>query len=254
MGGNGYLCLGSMTSAGGGCDSGHQQIAPVLAMGSEYAPAPYTTRRADGMDESLPYRLVGMVDGTTLAYDPAVPGAPAKLDLGQQVDFEATGAFVVRSQDDKHPFYIGQMMSGCLVTGGSVLNCLGDEEFVNVMPPAQFLSSYVFFTDPTYGTTTFTLVRVRGSNGFSDVTLDCLNAPLSGWKPVGDSKNYEWTTVDLVRAGMGNGSCQNGPHTAKSDAPFGLTVWGLDTYASYGYPAGTNVSAINTVVVPPVPR
>jgi hypothetical protein len=254
VGGNGYLCLGSATSTGGGCDSDHAQIPPVSALGHEYAPAPYTTRRNDGIEESLPYRIVGMVTGTTLTFDPPIPGAPAALGLGQTVDFEATGAFVVKSQDDKHPFYVGQMMTGCNVTGGSSTGCLGDEDYDNVMPPAQFLSSYVFFTDPTYATTTLTFVRVRGKAGFQDVKLDCLAGPLSGWKPMGASATYEWTTVDLVRNGVGNGDCTNGPHSVKSSAPFGLTVWGLDDAASYGYPAGTNVAPINSVVIPPTPR
>ncbi|HEY8038226.1 MAG TPA: IgGFc-binding protein [Polyangiaceae bacterium] len=260
MGGNGYLCLGSQTSTGGGCDSGHQQIAPVAALGSEYAVGPYTTRRADLQEESIPYRIVGMVKGTTLTYDPPVTGAPATLDLGKWTDFEATGAFVVKSQDAQHPFYIGQMMSGCQVTSGSRppgsagSGDLGDEEFVNVMPSQQFLSSYVFFTDGTYPTTTFTFVRSKTSTGFSDVTLDCLTGPLTGWKPVGASGNYEWTTVDLVRGGVGPGTCKNGPHSSKSAGPFGLTVWGLSTYASYGYPAGTNIAPINTVVIPPTPQ
>ena len=35
---------------------------------------------------------------------------------------------------------------------------------------------------------------------------------------------------------------------------FGLTIWGYDHYASYAYPAGMSVEAINTVVVPPVPE
>jgi hypothetical protein len=208
------------------------------------------------MEESIPYRIVGMVKGTTLTYDPPVPGAPATLDLGQWVDFEATGAFIVKSQDDKHPFYIGQMMPGCSVTSGSrpPSGCLGDEEFVNVMPPAQFLASYVFFTDLTYPTTTFTFVRVKTNSGFQDVTLDCLTQPISGWQPVGSTGNYQWATVDLIRGGTGNGTCQNGPHSAKSKGPFGLTVWGLADAASYGYPAGTNVAPINSVVIPPVPQ
>ncbi len=257
MAGNGYLCLGSTTdTAGGGCDSGHQQIAPVSALGYEYAPAPYTTRRADLMPESLPYRIVGTVNGTTLTYDPPVTGAPATLSLGQYVDFEATGAFDVKSQDAMHPFYLGQMMTGCEVTSGSRPpgGCIGDEEYVNVMPPAQFLSSYVFFTDPTYPTTTFTLVRNKGPSGFADVTIDCMTAPLTGWQPVGSSGNNEWTTVDLIRGGTGTGTCTNGPHSAKSTAPFGLTVWGLASFASYGYPAGTNIAPINTVVIPPTPQ
>jgi hypothetical protein len=256
MGGNAYLCLGSQTSSGGGCDSGHQQIAPVSALASEYAPAPYTTRRADLAEESIPYRIVGVSNGTTLTYDPPVAGAPATLALGQWADFEATGSFVVKSQDDAHPFYIGQMMSGCFVNGGSRApgGCLGDEEYVNVMPPAQFLASYVFFTDLTYPTTTLTFVRVKTSSGFEDVTLDCLPQPITGWHPVGGSGNYESATVDLMRGGAGNGTCQNGPHAAKSKGHFGLTVWGLGDYASYGYPAGTNAARINDIVIPPVPN
>jgi hypothetical protein len=112
----------------------------------------------------------------------------------------------------------------------------------------------VFFTDPTYPTTTFTLVREKGPLGFQDVKVDCFDQPISGWKPLGSSGLYEWTTVDLVRAGSANGACQNGSHSAKSTAPFGLTVWGLAEAASYSYPAGTNVAAINQVVIPPTPQ
>ena len=66
------------------------------------------------------------------------------------------------------------------------------------------------------------------------------------------SDTYESTTVDLLR--NGTGKCQNGPHTATSKGPVGITVWGLDYYASYAYPAGGSIATINTVVVPPVPR
>lgn len=256
MSGNGYLCLGSATSTGGGCDSSHQQMPPVSALGSEYTPAPYTTRRADMQEESIPYRIVGMVNGTTLTYDPPVAGAPTTLKLGQYVDFEATGAFDVKSQDNMHPFYVGQMMPGCMVTSGSQApgGCIGDEDYVNVMAPAQFLSSYVFFTDPTYATTTFTFVRVKAAQGFSDVQVDCMPGPITGWQPLGSSGRFEWARADLVRGTTATGTCTNGPHSAKSSAPFGLTVWGVDQYASYGYPAGTNIAAINTVVVPPTPQ
>jgi hypothetical protein len=43
----------------------------------------------------------------------------------------------------------------------------------------------------------------------------------------------------------------NGVHTAQSDAPFGLTVWGWDFAVSYAYPAGMSVRKINKVVVIP---
>lgn len=265
VGGNGYLCLQSSTnlSPPGGCDSGHQMIPPVSAFGSEYAVAPYATRRKDGNAESVPYRIVGAAKGTTLTYDPPVSGAPTTLDVGQLVDFQTDQGFVVKSQDKDHPFYIAQMMVGGNVQSGSrpgvtqstngVAAVLGDEEFVNVLPSIQYLSKYVFFSDPTYGTTNLVVVRKKVNGAFADVNVDCVGN-LSGWKPLGTGGEYETTNVDLVRGGQAVGKCANGRQAASSAGPFGITVWGLDLYASYAYPAGGNVATVNTVVVPPVVR
>jgi hypothetical protein len=262
-GGHSYVCYSSLTSTGGGCDAAHQQIPPVRALGSEYAVPPYTTRQADLSPESIPYRLVGMVDATTLAYDPPVAAAPTTLNEGQVADFETTLAFRVKSQDGVHPFYVAQRMTGCFTTKGGrpgvdpsanldgTPNCLGDEEFVTLMPSAQYLSKYVFFTDPSYATTNLVFVREKGSAGaFADVQLDCAGT-LGGWQPVGTGGQYEIADIDLIRAFIPQGTCTNGPHTARSTAPFGLMVWGEDYAASYAYPAGGNVTPINTVVVPP---
>lgn len=226
---------------------------PISAFGSEYAVPPYTTRRADLQEESIPYRIVGAVKGTTLTYSPQVPGAPSSLAQGQVVDFQATGPFVVKSQDDNHPFYVGQVMTGCSVTGGGRGGCMGDEEYVNILAPAQFLTKYVFFTDPTYATTNLVFVRTKTPQGFKDVNLDCAGV-LKGWKPMGSSGNFEITNIDLIRDKKQNGSCNNGPHSADSAGPFGIMVWGLDTFSSYAYPAGGNIAPINTVIVPPTPN
>src|SRR5262249_45479627 len=157
---------------------------------SEYLAAPYATRRKDMQPESIPYRIVGTVDGTTLDYDPPTDGAPPTLASGQVVDFETTLAFRVRSQDADHPFYVAQTLPGCEVSGGSRTgSCLGDEEVVNIPPPAQFLSKYVFFADPTYPTTSLVLTRKRTSTGFHDVTIDCAGQ-LVGWLPVGGAGDY----------------------------------------------------------------
>jgi hypothetical protein len=260
VGGIGYLCLGSRSSSGGGCDSAHQMIAPVSALGRRYVAAPYVTRRKDLAPESIRYRLVGAVDGTSLTYDPPISGAPATLGGGQVVDFESPLPFVVESQDDGHPFHVTQMMSGARVTSGSrpghgpgTEPALGDEEWVTVLPPRQFLSKYVFFTDPTYATTNVVFVREKGKTGFRDVSLECAG-PISGWTPVGSGGHFEVTAIDLVRGGVGNGSCRNGPQVATSDGAFGVVVWGTDSYASYAYPAGGNVGTINGVVLEPGPR
>ncbi len=243
IGGHTYTCYRSATSTSGGCDSSHQYVPPVNALGTQYVGAPHISRH--GISESIVYRMVGVVDGTTLTFSPAIPGAPTELAKGQVVDFEATSPFVVNSQDDDHPFYSAQTMAGCILTGGGP--CLGDEDYVVMLPPKQFLKRYVFFTDPSYPTTSLAVTRVADESGnFSDVTIDCLGA-VSGWQTV-DSK-HEVAEVRLVEGGVGQGSCENGAQLAESALPFGITVWGLDSASSYGYPAGGNTSTINDVVV-----
>jgi len=252
------------------CDAAHQQIPPVSALGYEYVAVRYRNR-FDGMEESPPWRLVGAVNGTQLVYDPPTPpsGAPTTLSAGQVAEFNTNGPFSVKSQDSNHPFYMSGHMTGCQVVNPNASDCRGDPEFVNIIPPEQYLSNYVFFTDPTYPETDLVLVRKKTASGFLDVTLDCAGV-LSGWQPVGSSGEYEYTRVDLVTGNFQpQGMCNNGRHAISSNAPFGLTVWGWGSAAtggafgggggsgfytqavSYAYPAGASVQPINTVVIIP---
>lgn len=240
------------------CDNAAQQIPPVHALGHEYAAVRYRARAGTPDDqESVPWRIVGAVDGTTLTYEPAAPpAAPATLGFGEIAWFHSATPFLVRSQDAEHPFYMAAYMTGA--DGG--YGGEGDPEFVNVVPTAQYLNSYVFFADPTYSETNLVLVRTKGPNGFQDVTLDCLGV-VGGWQPLGP---YEYTRVDLVTGDFKNvGNCSNGRHVMSSGMPFGVTVWGwgsplaasqVTTYVSYAYPAGVGVAQINQTVIPPNPR
>jgi hypothetical protein len=251
------------------CDSAHQQIPPTEAWGTEYAGVRYKSRAAD-KEESVPWRLVGAVDGTRLSYQPAAPaGAPATIGKGQFLEFESASPFVVRSQDAEHPFFLAGYM-----TAGEGFDGAGDPEFVNVLPTAQFLSSYVFFTDPSYPETNLVVVRKRGADGkFADVHLGCSATPVTGFAPLGD--------VEYARVNLSTGNwepaipgCDNGKQVMTSAAPFGVTVWGWGSkatgqgdpqgqyphtplppwytrFASYAYPAGASIGRVNQVVVIP---
>jgi IgGFc binding protein len=249
-GGNGYICYKTKTATGGGCDSAHQVTPPISALGSNYVAAPWASRRG-AAPESIAYRIMAPIAGTSLTYDPPVADAPVSLAAGKAVIFESATAFSVRSQDAAHPFQLTQMMSGNTLVNSS--NRSGDEEFVNIIAPAQFLQKYVFFTDPSYSTTTLALTRIKSGGAFRDVSIRC-SGKVTNWKPVGTNGDVEVATVDLVRDGNSVGNCKNGSQTAESDGPFGIMVWGLDVAASYAYPAGGNVAAINAVVVPPTPN
>ncbi len=257
----GHQCM-NVPADSGYCDHAEQQIAPVQALGTEYVAAPHRARLANRAEKYL-WRVVGAADGTVLTYDPPLPGAPATLDLGSFTELETDGAFVVKSQDQKHPF----MLFGYM-TGGQDYEGYGDPDFVRVVPPAQWLDRYVFYTDTRYPETNLVVVRKRTQAGtFEDVILDCYGK-LEGWAPLGP--DFEITRTDLVRHDFEpQGKCDNGVHEMKSNAPFGLTVWGWGSpetskgtcatsdpasftcYASYAFPAGERVRSVNDVVVGP---
>ena len=231
-------------------DHGEQMLAPVRALGSEYVAAPHGDRKPMPPDPRI-FRIYGAVDGTQLTYDPPGVG-PATLAQGQEIELRTDGPFTVRSQDDQHPFSLFTFMSGAgeMGEGG-----WGDPDFVRVVPPLQYLSHYVFFTDPTYPFTVLTVVRGKQMDGtFADVTLDCLGQ-ISTWQAVGTAGEYEIAYVKLVDHWNAQNACNNGVHTMDSAAPFGVWVWGWgseDTntgWVSYGYPAGEGVQPINDVVI-----
>ncbi len=233
-------------------DHAEQMIPPVRAMGSEYVGVMHRQRKT----EPAVWRLVGAVDGTTLTWSSSV-GGPATLNRGQVAEFQSSTPFRVASQDDDHPFMLFQLMTGS--TFQSAMTGYGDADFVLMVPPQQYMTRYVFFTDPTYPETNLVVVRSKVDGQFSDVNLDCAGV-ISGWQTIGE---YEWTRVDLMTGDFQPvGGCSTGRREMWSDGPFGVTVWGWGTpltssftsNVSYGYPAGMNIVPINKVVVPPVPR
>lgn len=231
------------------CDVAHQQIPPVSALGNEYVAVRYRNRAQS--EESVPWRVVGAVKGTQLTYLPKAPSmAPTGTNVGQLSTFWDPGPFVIKSQDAQHPFYLSAHMTG---QDHQPASGTGDPEYVNVIPSAEFLASYIFFTDPTYANTNLILVRRNDGSGFKDVKLDCMGGNVTGWQAIGGS-NYQYARVDITIDHQPQGKCDNGYHTIKSDAPFGLTVWGWDQYVSYAYPAGASVVPINNVVVPATPN
>lgn len=260
----GHVCM-YMPEGTFGCDGETEQIPPISALGTEYVGVKYRDRY-EGTPEAPPWHVIGVAAGTTLTWDPAPPtGAPTTLEAGQMVEFSSGGPFVVKSQDALHPFYLGQYMSSCRDYSSGSTDCRGDPELVDVIPPQQYLGSYVLFTDPTYSETE--LVVVREPN--VDVTLDCAGL-LTGWQPIGTSGKYEYTRVDLVTGNFQKvGSCDNGRHTMTGTGYFGVTVWGWGSQVtgtelrgppdagfytqavSYGYPAGASLQPINTVTLPP---
>lgn len=232
-------------------DHGEQMIPPIRALGHEYVAVMHRPRAA----EPSIWRVIGVVDGTTLGYSQAV-GGPATIDRGEQVDFITDEAFIVQSQDADHPFMLFNLMSGSQWPYPGLFD-RGDPDIVISVPPDQYLRRYVFFADPTYPTTSLVIVRRRNGGVFHPVELDCAGI-VGGWTALG--ADYEWTYFDLIDGDFQpNGACTTGAHQIESDGHFGLWIWGWGTpdtsfftaNVSYGYPGGMSVAPLNEVVIRP---
>ncbi|AKU98779.1 hypothetical protein AKJ09_05443 [Labilithrix luteola] len=255
----GHACS-DVPSGGATCDTFHQQIPPFEQWGSEYVGVGYRPRLGNE-HEPVGYRIVAARDGTRLDYDPEIPpGAPTALSAGEVATFRAgTGdAFVVRTQDAEHPIYLAAYMSSSTTSFDNLsYSGIGDPEFVNVVPVGQYLNSYSFFADPTYGDASLVFVRAKSHGEFKDVWLDCAGGNVTDFRPIGTRGEYEFARVDLAKHGgpgstFGDHVCRNGLQRATSDGPFTATVWGWDYAASYAYPGGMALRKLVQTPLPPV--
>ena len=232
----GRRCLNIDVEQRAACDCAHQQIPPVQGARQRVRrrSLPQPLRR-HGRDAAVAARRRGRRHQLTWEPAHAARARPTTLALGQVAEFRAAGPFVVKSQDAQHPFYMSRAHDG--LPGGRTRahgDCRGDPEFVNVIPPQQYLASYVFFTDPTYPETNLVLVRTQDGGGLQgrDARLRGRAHRLDAARHGGQLRVHAHRSrAPQLREQDG---CDNGRHEIHSDAPFGLTVWGWGTAETGG--------------------
>jgi hypothetical protein len=107
------------------------------------------------------------------------------------------------------------------------------------------------YVDAGWSTASLVVTRSKAQGGFADVTVDCIGT-VTHWTPIGSSSDAEYARVDLVSDGVAQGNgCASGPHWAKSDAPFGVVVWGMDHGSAYAYAGGDGTLDMVMPMPPP---
>lgn len=114
-----------------------------------------------------------------------------------------------------------------LVSSGQTQEKTGDPSMLLVPPPAQYRSEYVVQTADGYSTNWLTLVRPKGVA----IQVDGAVVPDAEFDAFGDG-SWQFAYHKVAK----------GTHTAKSDKPFGLMVYGYGGVTAYGYPGGMNLA------------
>lgn len=208
----------------------YQASMPVQLWGSEYVAVRHGDRWPT-MPERPPWRLIGGAEGTVLTYAPYRPdGAPERLGRGELAVFFADEPFVVRSQDEQHPFYLGAHM----MNPSYQRQRFGDADELGdwrggavstfALATSRWQKAYPFFALPRYPEHSLVVIRKKGGG---DVRLDCAGV-LTGWQPV--DAVFEFVRVPLTGrffepVAYDEGTCHAGSHWIESKDPFWATLW-----------------------------
>ena len=192
------------------CDHLAEQLPPEASWGRNFVTVPLATRtRGDT------FRVVAATDGTAVTINGQ---QAAVLDAGDFYETVLTGASSITTSQ---PALVAQYSNGSSFDG------VTSDPFMMLVPPyEQFLTRYTVATpDSGFATNYINVAATTAAVG--SIQLDGAPVPASSFTPIGTS-GLSGAQLPVAR----------GTHNLSSSLPFGVFVYGFDSYDSYGYPGG----------------
>lgn len=215
----GHSCANVPNGQTVACDHVIEQLTPTSAWGKHFATVPLA-----GRFNGDTFRILAAEDGTTVAINGA---NVATLDRGavhQQI--VAGNSEILASA----PVLVAQMANG-----GSYDSTVSDPFMMLVPPLEQFIGQYTI-TTPSAGFVTNTVNLVVPDAAVGAVTRNGVAIPATAFSAIASS-GLSGAQVPIAL----------GAHTFAGPLPFGVFVYGFDTYDSYGYPGGMSLSEVARV-------
>lgn len=209
-------------------------------------------------DEPEYWRIVASRDGTTVTTDLPAPHDRYVLGRGASVIIDSERDFLLEATA---PIAFTQIPASQQATGipSTLANGDrppgGDPSLIWVPPVEQWRNQYLFLVPNKYAFD-FLLIALPATARLTydtiaiDDVLTCEREPIGEQVPPqgGDPVEYVAVRCQLsYPVPGGTGDQDDGVHLLASTGgePFGLVVWGWDSFVSYGYPGGSNVDRIN---------
>lgn len=239
------------------CDHIEEQIFPFSTWGHHYVGAHSETVPGSTVNAPDVWRVLAGADATVVTISPAAalvaPGGfdPPKcfpsqtsccnagsctLNANEFIEFATTSDFELQSQDASHPILLGQYFVSEEVTFPNPIGTgAGDPSLVLAAPVEQFRSNDIFLIIDTYAHNYINVVAPTGTA----VSIDNKSWSNNGCPAFAPITN---STYSAARCAM-----TPGVHTLNANAPVGLTIYGVDSYVSYGYTGGLDLRGITII-------
>jgi hypothetical protein len=246
----------------------HQET-PVRSVGKKYALAKMPSRTkaviaAGGnigeVVETEYYRVVAVQSGPTHVTT-TLPPPWAAFDLSDRGDYKTIPSKTDLLLTATQSVIVLDVQSG--QDAGGVPRGLpgGDPSLPNVAPIEQWRSDYVLLTPDKYVFDYLVIVAPSGAHVYVDgMELDETNAEITPTDGLTDlargsraspyySYRYQlsYPVIDPTKQPPLNilpGKQNDGVHHVQSDAPVGVVAYGFDSYVSYAYAGGTQLTVI----------
>jgi hypothetical protein len=215
------------------CDHMEQQVFPLETLGHSYVGAvaapPAGVNLSTAPVKGDLWRLVAIQNNTQLRFTPNTVYSNVVLNAGEWIEFTSDRHFLVESQGPTHPILLSQYLTSQNAHGGSQ----GDPSMILPAPITQYRQQSIFTTPSEIATHYVNIVRQAGTS----VSLDGQPVPAGCWQAIAGT-NFEVCQRTI----------SEGVHTVSAANGVGLTVYGYDSYVSYGYTGGLGLlptTAIN---------
>jgi IgGFc binding protein len=209
-------------------------------------------------DEPEYWRILATVDPTQVTTNLPPPNDHFSLARGASVIVEAERDFLFEASD---PIAVVQVPASQAATGipSTLPNGTrppgGDPSLIWLPPVEQWRNRYLFLVPNKYAFD-FLLIAAPASarlvydNIPIDDVLTCEREPIGTQVPSSGGPPVEYLAIRCQLSYPmpgGPGLQDDGAHslTSAGGQDFGLIVWGWDSFVSYGYPGGSNVTRIN---------
>ncbi len=198
------------------CDHIVEQLTPTSAWGKDFVTMPLATRTKGDT-----FRFVAATNGTQISVN---GGSAINLNRGQFSERVISDPARITANN---PILVAQF------SNGSEFDGVTSDPFMVLIPPyEQFLTNYTVTTPATGFAKNFINV-VAPNAAIGAITLDGTAIPVDSYQSI-PGTNYSGAKVTVTL----------GAHNLAGAFPFGITVYGFDSYDSYGYPGGMSLSPV----------
>jgi hypothetical protein len=214
-----------------------QQMFPISSLGTQFVVTRTPPRQAGTSPSQWEpdfYRVLATRPNTTVTTN--LPEFPTMTiaQPGEYARFWSQRDFILESNE---PVMIAQLAVAQQYLVNPTVG--GDPEFILFPPAEQHRQAYVFLTPPTFQNDYVVIAAPEGGQVMLDgEDVNVVASPVCGRHLVG---TLDGRTYNALRCPVADG-----PHLLGAVDPVGISVYGYNSGASYGFPGGSNFTQVNT--------